>query len=66
MLAVAELFAGFGSGWLLDAVAVFVIVPFWVRMTLIATNALFPLFSVPRLQVTFPAACVQLPCDAAE
>ena len=43
-----------------------VMVPVWVGVTLIATKAVWFLVRVPRLQVTFPAACLQVPCDVCD
>ena len=56
------LFAGFGSDWLPETVAVLVMAPVLVGVTLIATKAVWFLVRVPIVQVTFPAACLQVPC----
>src|SRR5712692_3467635 len=55
------LFAILGSGWLPATVAVLVTEPAIDGVTLIVTKASLPLFSVPRLQVTVPAALLQVP-----
>jgi hypothetical protein len=62
---VAELFAEKGSVTVEEAVAVFVNVPEVPgAVTEMAMIAVAAGFKVPRLQVTTPAACVQLPCVA--
>jgi len=55
------LFAMLGSGWFPETVAVLVTEPAADGVTLITTKASLPLFSVPMLQVTEPAAWLQVP-----
>ena len=64
VVAEAVLFDRFGSVWSPSTVAWLTIVPGAVGVTWIVTVALAPLASEPRLQVTVPNACEQLPCDA--
>ena len=52
VVAVAELFAAFGSACCALTVAVLTIVPFTVGLTVMVTVAFPPLGIVPRLQVT--------------
>src|SRR5258706_3726545 len=58
----AELLGKYGSASARVTVAVFVNIPATVGTTTIVMVALFPPGTVPRLHLTTPADCVQLPC----
>ena len=61
--ALAELLTSTGSAVVADTLAWFVIVPPAAGVTLISTLGVAPLATEPRLQVTVPLACEQVPCE---